>query len=260
MQTWHLAPGISFCVNAGVPIFLDLVRDRYVALPERLRAPFLDWQTAPCRPMPQGLELLEREGLVAQGSSGPPIVPVRLEKADRPLLPVAAVDSFAAAPQMIASHVRINRVLRRGGITGPLAAVAPTPPAPADMTTTKRLARRFATVERVLSLRRNCLHGSLVLLDYLRRRGADAEIVFGVTSSPFRAHCWIQRDGWTVIVARSSAARSAFSCSRSISRRLRPASICRFSAAAQPLASAMLYAGKAPSVFLTKPLPATSRR
>jgi hypothetical protein len=30
------------------------------------------------------------------------------------------------------------------------------------------------------------------MLDFLDRRGARASIVFGVTGTPFKAHCWVQ--------------------------------------------------------------------
>lgn len=49
-------------------------------------------------------------------------------------------------------------------------------------------ARRYVPVEPI------CLLESLSLLRFLSRRGLPASIVFGVTSEPFAAHCWVQTD------------------------------------------------------------------
>lgn len=196
MQDWRLAPGISFCVSAGVPIFLDLARDRYVTLPERLRTPFLEWYGSPSCLLPAGLELLEEQGLVQRGGEGGPLEPVRIDKAERANLVSCAPGIWEAAPGVLFGHWRITSALRKGGIIGPLMAVAAKPPRPTCDEQSRLLAMQFTSAQRALSLRRNCLHNSLALLDFLRRRGADADIIFAVTSSPFRAHCWIQRGGW----------------------------------------------------------------
>jgi len=46
-----------------------------------------------------------------------------------------------------------------------------------------------------ISSRRKCLTESLSLLEFLFLRGIyDARLVFGVTSSPFKAHCWLQSE------------------------------------------------------------------
>mgnify|MGYP003945544373 CR=1 FL=1 len=47
-------------------------------------------------------------------------------------------------------------------------------------------ARRYAPIEPI------CLLDSLSLLRFLARRGMPTNIVFGVTSEPFAAHCWVQ--------------------------------------------------------------------
>lgn len=39
-----------------------------------------------------------------------------------------------------------------------------------------------------------CLLRAFMLLRLLRRQGHDAQWVFGVTTWPFRAHCWLQAD------------------------------------------------------------------
>ena len=42
---------------------------------------------------------------------------------------------------------------------------------------------------------RRCLPASLIAARFLRRLGREVEIVFGVRSHPFAAHCWIEAGG-----------------------------------------------------------------
>ena len=51
---------------------------------------------------------------------------------------------------------------------------------------------QFARSRRYVPIAPVCLLDSLSLLRFLSRRGLAAEIVFGVTSEPFAAHCWVQ--------------------------------------------------------------------
>lgn len=51
---------------------------------------------------------------------------------------------------------------------------------------------QFARARRYVPMEPICLLDSLSLLRFLSRRGLSANIVFGVTSEPFTAHCWVQ--------------------------------------------------------------------
>lgn len=51
---------------------------------------------------------------------------------------------------------------------------------------------QFARARRYVPIEPICLLDSLSLLRLLSRRGLSANIVFGVTSEPFAAHCWVQ--------------------------------------------------------------------
>jgi hypothetical protein len=55
---------------------------------------------------------------------------------------------------------------------------------------------------------RRCLPASLITAVFLVRRGVAVQIVFGVRSYPFEAHCWVEHDG--VIVDDDLAKVSAF--------------------------------------------------
>ncbi len=66
---------------------------------------------------------------------------------------------------------------------------APKNPDPAEVA---RLARVFQRAAVWLPMPRKCLVRSFVLLRFLQRSGQDARWVFGVTTWPFSAHCWLQ--------------------------------------------------------------------
>ena len=55
--------------------------------------------------------------------------------------------------------------------------------------------RQFARARRYVPIEPTCLLDSLSLLRFLSRRGLSANIVLGVTSDPFAAHCWVQAGG-----------------------------------------------------------------
>ena len=57
---------------------------------------------------------------------------------------------------------------------------------------TFRRARLYVPIETC------CLLDSLSLIDFLSRRRLPARLVFGVTSDPFAAHCWVQAGEWVL--------------------------------------------------------------
>lgn len=54
------------------------------------------------------------------------------------------------------------------------------------------LARGFAASRPFVPARRACVPDSLALASCLWRRGASADVFFGVRLDPFAAHCWVQ--------------------------------------------------------------------
>lgn len=60
------------------------------------------------------------------------------------------------------------------------------------------LALEMARIRRMLTwlpVTHRCLPRTLSTALYLRRRGHDVDIVFGVRSHPFDAHCWLEQGG-----------------------------------------------------------------
>ena len=40
-----------------------------------------------------------------------------------------------------------------------------------------------------------CVPSSILLLEFLKQHGIEADWVFGVRTYPFEAHCWVEKDG-----------------------------------------------------------------
>lgn len=54
---------------------------------------------------------------------------------------------------------------------------------------------RLRAIRLVLPSPRRCLPASMIASCFLRTHGFDSDIVFGVRSHPFAAHCWIEAGG-----------------------------------------------------------------
>lgn len=190
---WQLAPHVSFCVASGRVIFLDLASDRYVALPTTLGPGFCEWVAGGAAGAgPEALPLLVRAGLLCPADAPGVIRPVASERAIREIsIDAANTPSFSRLIPVVASSWRARRRLARLGLAATLDRALGARPSSANGSEA-RCAAAFMSVRRHLPLPWRCLPDALAMLDYLARRGACASIVFGVTSNPFQAHCWLQ--------------------------------------------------------------------
>jgi hypothetical protein len=208
---YALAANVCVCRSGDYFVFLDLKRDRYFALAASttgdLAAHVRAWPVS--APKSTGsanrtLELLRRNGLVTNateaGDSPPPQEhgsPIdELREFDR--LPRVRLASIVA---MLAASVRAALLLRWR---------------PLDRVTERVRRRRQAIAHRhspdhcaveelvsvfehlrpfFFSARSACLFQSLALIEFLARHDCFPSWIFGVTTSPFAAHCWVQQDG-----------------------------------------------------------------
>jgi hypothetical protein len=189
---WQLAPDVSFAVASGRTIFLDLARDRYSALSLAQSDDFQRWIAQPDDlPLPPVGERLLQAGLLISANGPSAISAAAITRPRTALASRPGSPALAAAWDVALSSARVRWSLRRRGLAATLArpgvAIAGN-----SAERTRDLAAAFVDIRRHLPSRGSCLPDSLALLDFLRRRGAGASIVFGVTGTPFRAHCWLQ--------------------------------------------------------------------
>jgi hypothetical protein len=65
-----------------------------------------------------------------------------------------------------------------------------------DLDRVRELVRLFNRMRPLLfTLRESCLLASVALAEFLAFYNVLPQFVFGVTSKPFSAHCWLQHDG-----------------------------------------------------------------
>ncbi|WP_158755063.1 lasso peptide biosynthesis B2 protein [Dyella sp. S184] len=201
-MTYTLRNDLSFCRVDDRLIFLDIRNDRYFRLSSNLERPFIAYANGN---KDTGVgSLVERNILVeAPGSQGR-VTAVNIEYPAR-----SALEQSCQAKLHLGSLVdvfitvcSIRRQLRTRPLRTILDSVVafrpskqPRPGSISDRAVEQllleasgefRLARAYTPVET------RCLLDSLAMVKFLARRRLHASIVFGVTSDPFSAHCWVQ--------------------------------------------------------------------
>jgi hypothetical protein len=68
-------------------------------------------------------------------------------------------------------------------------------PASRPCGTPEQLARRFLRLRGLIPASGRCLPASLLLINFLRLGGVAADLVIGVRTHPFEAHCWVETGG-----------------------------------------------------------------
>jgi len=189
---YALAPHIHIACVDGDVVLLDAATDRYACLPACDAREIRSGYAARC--WDQGPLVAE---LAAAGylmpSDEPPgerrslPTPCELDlhmlDGDVPALTVPDLTTTALAGVRTAWRLAAQRPMhwlrpRGAGTPRPDEAVA--------------LARRFTEAQLHLPFLARCLPRSLALFDFLARRACPAQLVFGVRTHPFEAHCWVQ--------------------------------------------------------------------
>jgi Transglutaminase-like superfamily len=220
MSGYLLQPYTYVCLTPDA-IFLDLRRDEYLGLTEQqsalLGAVIQGWPTpgesAPGEDakgsLASLLDTLLKKGLLTQDLSvgkraTPPRLPrvesrfVDLDTTPRPQVSLGHVASFALAyaqalraSRFLALESIVNGARRRKQRRGrPIVT-------PEDVAEARNLVNVFLCVRPFFyTFRDRCLFDSLVLVNFLARRGLQADWVFAVKTNPFGAHCWVQHGAW----------------------------------------------------------------
>jgi hypothetical protein len=195
---WSLAPQVhAACVDADI-VFLDVQADAYFCLPagvgevegleggerltirdDRLAASLVDrGLLAPRRPgMPAARA--GRPADARRSALNPALPPVRLGDAG-PLIASTADLVLHYRGRPFAELLRAARASRRQ---------AGARPPRQDL---RDVVERFHRWVPYAPVSGKCLLRAFMLLRLLHRHGLDADWVIGVTTWPFRAHCWLQ--------------------------------------------------------------------
>lgn len=197
---WRLGPAVTACRAADRILFLDAARDHYLALPADLTEPFAAWLETPGT----GLADPCRSALAELAPGTKETVTPRRCQIGMP----RPRDARVLAPRQpgMSDIAAVGREVFRAWRhvrTRPLAAIAehrPQEPAcpalhRADLETKLAL---FRSARPLIPVPRVCFHDCLALLRWIGPAAPHAALVFGVSATPFAAHCWVQAEGWVL--------------------------------------------------------------
>lgn len=200
MAYLQLQPHVGYGLACERAVFLDLRRDRYLALDRPAEEAFRRIRTAqePVLAEPGARDLLLSTGLFREGS-----LRGRLAPASVPAPVASLLDRTAQARPGWTALWRAWRAVSRArtrlasvplleivaAIRESRYAAPPGNPAAAE-----KGARAFLAARPMVPLARSCLMDSLALLEWLGDDARHATLVFGVRIDPFGAHCWLQTE------------------------------------------------------------------
>jgi len=200
---YRLRQNLSYCLIDGHPIFLDLDGDRYFQLGGHLESAFLAYMGNGITDETEVDKLIESKILVRRPSS---------DHCPRTVAPPAR---SSLELTKVSGRVRMTAILRVFKIVRNTSRQLRTQPIKVvlDDLVRYRERRRVNAVasepsnEQILELASafgrsrlyvpfetstSCLLDSIALTKYLADHRISTHIVFGVTSNPFSAHCWVQ--------------------------------------------------------------------
>lgn len=199
---YRLRHDLSFCIASDRTVFLDVVGDRYFCLDAAAESQFRDLigghdlssrSIARLKPLlDQGLIVsAELPGISPQAPPSP---------AESSLLDDWDGDfTLAALPAALIRQTYCSFSYRRRGLRKNLDAIRTLKTKLAsrddadDQTAARGIVEAHLLCGRLLPSRDRCLPRSLALVTALLKAGHRADLVFGVNTSPFAAHCWVQR-------------------------------------------------------------------
>ncbi|WP_394003201.1 lasso peptide biosynthesis B2 protein [Luteimonas sp. WGS1318] len=203
-MAYCLPDTMSYCRTEDGLIFLDVDGDRYFRLNPVLEEALVDCLLG--RTVEQATaDILVRRGVLLrdapqrdQRTAHQLVSPQRsVVEGTRASVAVSAMATLEVASIVLLLHRRLRRrplkdVLQWVATKRRLA--VPMPP-DGSSTDEGRLAESstcFRRLRPLIPIEPICLLDSLALTVFLARRKLHASIVFGVTSAPFTAHCWVQ--------------------------------------------------------------------
>ncbi|ALJ14062.1 lasso peptide biosynthesis B2 protein [Sphingopyxis macrogoltabida] len=193
-----MASGTGFCEVGGELLFLDLRRDRYLALRGEDRVTF-DRLRSGATGDQRAMTRLAGSGLIVAGNGGRAIRATEIIVPEEDLSACSARSgsgwgtAFAAARGLIWARLAM-RPARLARTAEYLAAAKADRAGAGKQSKAEDLAAGFAASRWLIPVAPRCLVDALALDWLLLREGVAATLVFGVRLNPFNAHCWLQTE------------------------------------------------------------------
>lgn len=199
-MVFALKPGIHCCLRDNTPIFLDLTANRYFQLGDEASQAFLALVQGAAIAEDQAacLRRLEAGGLLEQVAQDAEPVAVIVTRHALPAREIAGKPGTIALallllvlPLLLVTRLRLRlfpiSVLQQAGRRR-LHGLAKRP-----LVSMPSFVAAFDLAGLILSRADRCLERSLVMRDLLVLSGHCADLVLGVATRPFGAHCWVQQ-------------------------------------------------------------------
>lgn len=202
MTRYMVREDLSFCEVGGRLVFLDVRNDRYFRLPLSLERTLVAYLSPETKTDLDVRELITRGFLV----KAPTISSCAGKAAQEParsameLSPARATIRLVDIVEVLVIVLSTRLRLRFHPLHQVLDSLKRTPDRSADQGPTARApetqildaAARFRQIRLYIPVGMRCLIDSIAMARFLKRRKLDVQIIFGVASDPFSAHCWVQ--------------------------------------------------------------------
>lgn len=201
MALLQLQPHVSYGLVGSRAVFLDLRRDRYLALDRQTEDAFHTVRTADEPVLAPGAarDALLATGLFREGSLRGRMAPVDVPRPSGSLLDETDTPAAGLA-RSLRAWACVSRARKRLAasalcdIASALREDRYAAPAQGEPCAAEDAARAFLVARARCPIERNCLLDCLALLDWLGDEAGHARLVFGVRLNPFGAHCWLQTE------------------------------------------------------------------
>lgn len=203
-RRYLLPQEVHVCFTPDGTIFLDVRRDRYIGLDREKTRLLLTWMSDGTPENGDGeklaSELIEQHLLTTEADGARPFSPssipipkdALLDSAldDEPRIRVGHVIRFAQSCMLTWFALRCRSleyaIRRRSAKEAKL-------PRDADLVYARELVSVFVRLRPIFYVARDhCLFDSFALAEFLGTYRVHSTCVFGVTTLPFAAHCWVQ--------------------------------------------------------------------
>lgn len=195
---FQLREDLHFCLSGDRVVFLDLRANRYFALPSKVDQAFQAMLGSDSLANDDGMNALLKLGVITNGARDEgldPCAPAFLA-ADSILDDLSPHTTFLALATTLLAMARAEAQLqfvRLDQLVTRLRVLKTRSSQRVDAAHAIRDAvGSFAVMGRWVSARDRCLPRSIAMARVLLARGVNVNLVIGVASRPFRAHCWVQ--------------------------------------------------------------------
>lgn len=189
---FELSPDISFCRTGGGLVFLDLRSDRYFQLGPRESRSFEQLLCGDAEAAE--LDAFSADGILRRVDGDTVCAPAAATLASDDIYGFEPLRPSLRGVVQTGYHIaRAHRVIGSGRLRATIGDLSCRKAKAAEGgEIALAAARHFDANRSLVPVDRRCLIDSVALMRILLARGIAVDLIFGVRTGPFAAHCWLQ--------------------------------------------------------------------